>query len=108
MPRFFIRSFTNDKERAKQYFTVAKSDNYSEALIIRKLVLSENLKLYGGNSKIIKQFKDYYLFEQRFSIKIETLKIVMSVLNVANNGCRYVLVAEFETQTYQNTMNYEQ
>lgn len=24
------------------------------------------------------------------------------------NGCRYVLVAEFETQTYQNTMNYEQ
>ena len=83
MSRFFIRSFTNDKERAKQYFTVAKSDNYSEALIIRKLVLSENLKLYGDNSKIIKQFKDYYLFEQRFSIKIETLKIVMSVLNGA-------------------------
>ena len=81
MPRFFIRSFTNAKERAKQYFMVAKSENYSEALIIRKLVLSENLSLYGSNSKIIKQFKDYYLFEQRFSIKIETLKTVMSVLN---------------------------
>ena len=83
MLRFFIRSFTNDKERAKQYFMVAKSENYSEALIIRKLVLSENLELYGGNSKIIKKFKDYYLFEQRFSIKIETLKMVMSVLNGA-------------------------
>ena len=80
---FLIRSFTNDKERAKQYFTVAKSENYSEALIIRKLVLSENLNLYGGNSKIIKQFKGYYLFEQRFSIKIETLKTVMYVLNGA-------------------------
>ncbi len=83
MPRFFIRSFTNDKERAKQYFTVAKSDNCAVALIIRKLVLSENLKLYGGNSRILKQFKNYYLFEQRFSIKIETLKTVMSVLNGA-------------------------
>ncbi|MDD4154113.1 MAG: hypothetical protein PHT30_01720 [Bacilli bacterium] len=83
MPRFFIRSFTNDNERAKQYFMVAKSDKCSEALIIRKLVLSENLKLYGGNSKILKQFKEYYLFEQRFSIKIETLKTVMSVLNGA-------------------------
>ena len=81
MPRFFIRSFTNDKERAKQYFIVAKSENYSEALIIRKIVLSKKLQLYGGNSKIIKQFKDYYLFELIFSIKIETLKTVMSVLN---------------------------
>ena len=52
-------------------------------ILIRKLVLSENLQLYGSNSKIIKQFKNYYLFEQRFAIKIETLKIVMSVLNGA-------------------------
>lgn len=80
-PCFFIRSFNNDKELAKQYFTVAKSKNYSEALIIRKIVLSKNTKLYSKDFKIIKKFKDYYLFEQVFSIKIETLRMVTSVLN---------------------------
>lgn len=79
-PRFIIRSPTNNNERAKQYFIVAKTENCVESLIIRKLVLSENLKLYGDSFKILKQFKNYYLFEEKFSIKIETLKQVITTI----------------------------
>lgn len=84
MPRFFIRSITNNKEKAKQYFTVIEKDNNSDTtLIIRKLILSRDFVLYKsrGEFKIIKQVKGYYLFEQWFSIKMETLDLVMSFLN---------------------------
>jgi len=79
-PQFFIRSFTNDNERAKQYFTAIKSEKYESGLIIEKLVLSKNWELYN-EYKMIKKFKGYYLFRTTFSIKIETLKTVMNILN---------------------------
>jgi hypothetical protein len=82
MPRFFIRSKTNDGEFAKQSFLAITSDTTEPALIIRKLVLTDNFELYR-NFKLIKEYKDRGLFEQRFSIKLSTLSTVIASLNGA-------------------------
>jgi len=80
MPRFFIRSKTNEKEFAKQYFVVIKSDNTDPALLIRKLILSNNFRLYA-NCELLKTYKGMGLFEDRFGIKLSTLKAVFYALN---------------------------
>lgn len=77
--KFFIKSRTNENEQAKQYFFVTDSKDCDNALIIRKLVFSKNIKLYG-NYNILKRFKDYYLFETTFSIKLDTLKMVHEII----------------------------
>ena len=82
MPRFFIKSKTNDKEYAKQYFLAIQSDTTDAALIIRKLVLSDNFRLYE-DYKLLKEYKGMGLFETRFSIKLSTLNMVISALNGA-------------------------
>jgi hypothetical protein len=83
-PRFFIRSKTNDKEPAKQYFVVLISDTTEPTLLIKKRVLSDNFKLYQ-DYEIIKKFKDYALFESYFSIKLSTINTVMGIVNMFLN-----------------------
>ena len=82
MPRFFIKSKTNDGEFAKQYFLAIKSDTTEPALIIRKLVYTDNYELYA-DFKLLKNYKGKGLFEQRYSIKISTLNFVIASLNGA-------------------------
>lgn len=83
MPRFFIRSFTNAGDFSKQYFKVLSADGMEDGLIIKKLVLTDNLSLYGEDFRVIKVYKDKYLMEQKFAIKIKTLNRVISFLNGA-------------------------
>lgn len=85
MHRFFIRSKTNAGELAKQSFKVIISDTAEPALIIRKLVLTDNFRLYKGFN-LLKIHKGRGLFEQRFSIKLSTLKTVFNALSVYNKN----------------------
>jgi len=80
VPRFFIKSKTNNSEFAKQSFLAVTSDTTEAALIIRKLVLTDNFELYD-NFELLKTYKGKGLFEQRFSIKLCTLKIVINALS---------------------------
>lgn len=82
MPRFFIKSKTNDGEFAKQYFLAVDSDTTEAALIIRKLVFTDNYALYS-DFELLKQYKGKYLLQQRFSIKLSTLSKVIATLNGA-------------------------
>lgn len=82
MPSFFIKSKTNDGEFAKQYFLAIKSDTTEPALIIKKLVYTDNYELYT-DYKLLKNYKGKGLFEQRFGIKISTLNLVIASLNGA-------------------------
>ena len=81
VPRFMVRSLTNDGDRAKHYVTVLKSDQCRPSLIIRKLVLSEDRSFFYTGFKCLKKFKSFYLFEQHFSIKVDTLNKVLKGIN---------------------------
>jgi len=78
---FFIRSKTNNGDLSKQYCKVLKDNGMNDALIIRKLILSEDVNLYADNLQIIKKFKDKYLFEQKFGLKLSTLSCINTTLN---------------------------
>ena len=95
MPRFFIRSKTNAGEFTKQSFLAITSDTTESALIIRKLVLTDNFELYR-NFKLIKKYKGRGLFEQRFSIKLSTLSTVIASLNgaITDSGILHVLFTD--------------
>jgi len=82
MSRFFIKSKTNDGEFAKQYFLAVDSDTTEPALIVRKLVFTDNYELYS-DFELLKRYKGKYLFQQRFSIKLSTLNTVIDALNGA-------------------------
>ena len=81
VPRFIVRTLTNDGDMAKQYATVLKCDQYAPALIIRKLVLSEDVGYLNDGFKCLKKFKGFYLFEQVFAIKVDTLNLVIREVN---------------------------
>lgn len=80
VPPFYIRSLTNAKEKCKQRFVVLELGEGTEALIINKLVLSKDIKMYGKEFKVLKKFKEYYLFYSSYSIKISTLKNVIDII----------------------------
>lgn len=81
--RFFIRGKSNLGDNSKQYFVVAKSKGFEETLVCRTLVLAKYLDLYIDTGfRIVKTFGDYCLYERVFSIKTETLKEVIEVLNL--------------------------
>ena len=86
MPEFFIRSRTNDGERAKQYFISVRVEDAEPTLLIRKLVLTKNLSLYS-DYKLLKLCNGYGLFEQRSGLKLSTLDKVLTKLNdsIMNN-----------------------
>jgi hypothetical protein len=80
VPEFFIRSRTVRGESSKQTFVVVRTEDNDAALLIRKLVLSGDINRFA-DYKILKQFKNQYLFELVFSIKIKTLEKVVSHIN---------------------------
>ena len=81
MGHFIKKSKTNQGELAKQYFKVVSGIGYDTALVIKKLVLSSDYGLYCPDFKILKTWKDKYLFEKWFSIKLSTLRDVVIWLN---------------------------
>lgn len=81
--RFIKRSKTNYNELCKQYFIIAGSEGKETALIIRKNVLvKENFEMYEKYGfELLKQYKDYRLYKQVFSIKLTTLSEVVRWVN---------------------------
>jgi len=75
---FVKRSKTNNNELCKQYFILASCNKQDIGLIIRKSVLTnKNFELYDRYGyELLKQYKDYRLYRQIFSIKLNTLKTV--------------------------------
>ena len=67
-----IKTKTINEDTAKQYFTIVKEKNNEPALIIKKLILSKNIDLHF-DFRILKKYKNKYLFATIFSIKIKTL-----------------------------------
>lgn len=82
VPRFFLKSNTNEGEKAKQYFTVLKTNEFEPSLIIRKLVLTKDFVPYQKQGyKGRKAYKGMYLMETTFGIKIDTLNSVLEVVD---------------------------
>jgi len=71
-----IKSKTNAKEPAKQYFKVVVTKGMSPVMIIEKLILTEitNKRYNKLGYELIKEFKHLNLYRQTFSIKVETLE----------------------------------
>lgn len=74
-----IKTLTNQGELCKQYFSVAFGDGLDAGLIIRKLVLTKDTDLYliKGKCELLREFKDVYLVQTIFSIKLSTLQGVV-------------------------------
>src|SRR5690554_723656 len=82
VPRFFLRSNTNDGEKAKQYFTVLRTNECEPSLVIRKLVLTKDFDLYQKQGyRFRKAHKGMYLMETTFGLKIDTLNRVLEVMD---------------------------
>ena len=82
VPRFFLRSNTNDGEKAKQYFTVLRTNEFEPSLIIRKLVLTKDFVLYQKHGyKHLKGYKGMYLMGTTFGLKIDTLNSVLEIVD---------------------------
>lgn len=82
VPRLFLRSNTNGGERAKQYFTVRRTNEFDPSLIVRKLVLTKDFALYQKHGyKYLKGYKGTYLMETTFGLKIDTLNSVLEVVD---------------------------
>lgn len=73
--RVIVKSETFENNKAKQYFYIF-NDNNIIFFTIRKLILSSNTEGFEG-FKLIKTFKNKYLFEQLFSIKSTTLDLAI-------------------------------
>ena len=84
--RFYIRSRTNKNELAKQYFNVCGTNMDNAALIIRKLIYTNQDFHYFDNNeyKLLRNFKNFRLYETKFSIKLNTLNEVMKIISKIN------------------------
>jgi hypothetical protein len=80
---FVIRSRANDGSTAKQYFSVAKSDEHEPSLIVKKLTLTDNYALYTRTyeHRLVREFKGRWLFETRWSIRLSTLNLAITKIN---------------------------
>lgn len=82
VPWFFLRSNTNDGEKAKQYFMVLRTNECEPSLIIRKLVLTKDFVLYQKHGyKHLKGYKGMYLMGTTFGLKIDTLNSVLEIVD---------------------------
>lgn len=81
MRHFIKKTKTNNGELAKQYFKVVSGTGYETALVIKKLVLSSDTNIYAGEYRILRTWKNKYLFEKWFSIKLSTLVDVFKWIN---------------------------
>lgn len=79
---FYIKTKSNIGDLSKQYFFIASSDTMETSLIIRKLLLVDNKRKFPDDLKIIKTFKDKFLVEQRFSIKMSSLNSMIKKINL--------------------------
>jgi len=80
MKRLVMRGYTNDGNIVKQYcfLTENKSKGYEKALIIHRLILTDNYKDYLQTEHLfLKSFKGKALFSKNFSIKVSSLEIMM-------------------------------
>lgn len=73
--RLVYKSLTNDGDLAKQYFSLIVGGEYEDTIIIKKLILSKD-EIDG--LKKVKTYKDWYLYEQNFGIKFNTIAFVIT------------------------------
>ena len=79
---FLLKGINGNADLSKQYFTILESDFFPPTLIIRKMALSNDVPLYiNCGFKVIRKYKDKYLFQQDFSIRLETLNKAMDIIN---------------------------
>ena len=79
-----LRTKTNGGDLCKQDFSIHYSTTKKEllpSLVIRKLVLTKTVSLYYKDYVCLKHFKDWYLFEQEFGIKVKTLQSALRLLD---------------------------
>lgn len=83
MARYCIRSKTNIGDFAKQYFKIIAREKMDTALVISKLILTEDTdEMYFRNRyELLKEFKGKKLYRQVFSIKVGTLIEALSFFN---------------------------
>lgn len=81
---FFIKSIANNGDRAKQYFMVISDQHKDRSIIITKRVLTKDYALYFKlGYRGLRRFKDYYMLEYRFGIKLETMNRAMEIIDNA-------------------------
>ena len=79
---FVLKGINGNDDLSKQYFTILENKGFPPTLIIRKMALSNDVPLYlNCGFKIIRKYKDKYLFQQDFSIRLETLNKAMDIIN---------------------------
>ena len=76
-----LRTKTNGGDLCKQEFSIVYSKQSKPSLVIRKLVLTKTVSLYYKDYVCLKHFKDWYLFEQEFGIKVKTLQSALRLLD---------------------------
>lgn len=82
IPVTVIRSKTNDGEFAKQTFYILRKEGTDSALIVRKLVLTDNPQMYYNDGcKFLRHYKGKVLVLKTFGIKLKTLWKLVSALN---------------------------
>lgn len=82
-----LKHRTTDGSIAHLRLQIWEIPNFSPVLIIHKRVLLKNyVGMYEEDFKVIRMFKDHYLVEQVFSIKIETLIEVMDYVKQLEFG----------------------
>jgi hypothetical protein len=81
--KFTIHSKTNANEFAKQYFNVVKFGDHEPSLIIKKLILSDDLECYN-DYVVLKYFKEKYLLLKVFSMKLNTFNKVYDEIKDIN------------------------
>lgn len=82
-----IRGKTNEGNPAKQYCVLAedKSKDFEKAVIIKRLVLTEDLYSYIATQHyLLRRFKGKYLMGKSFSFKISTLSTILEWSNELN------------------------
>jgi len=77
--KLILRTPTNVGEKCKQTFYVLQGTTEMKhaALIVRKLVITDNIDMYiGGGFNLVRKWKGKYVMRQVFSIKLKTLSKV--------------------------------
>lgn len=78
--KLIIRGLTNEKSLAKQYCYLAenKSKGFETAVIIRRLVLTDNVcEFIETGHVMLRRFKGKALMGKTFSLKLSTLNEIM-------------------------------
>ena len=80
--RFCIKSTNSNGDLGKQYFFVLSEKGKEDILLIKKLVLvSKDYHIFEKMEfTLLKTFKNYKLYIQTFSIKMDTL--VCAIFNI--------------------------